>query len=208
MYSTGDEGDISNVWTGDWYKRTMEAEILRLKSPYVRLLGVSLFIDKTHLDVLGRNTACPIMVALLNFTLEVLASDWSKKIAGFFPDVHLTDSQKRDPKIKAFMSDLYFYVTKCFLDGLNKMYDDGGMQWTDASGTVWRFVPVLSFIATDMEEAKRIKALYKGYQCNRPCHLCNVTFRRCDRVPAVLEYRKASAMIRLIKQFKRETRLV
>jgi hypothetical protein len=202
----GDEGDISNVWTADWHKRTLKAEMLRLQSPNVRLLVVSLFIDKTHLDVLGRNTACPILVTLLNFTLEVLASDGSKKLAGFFPDVHLTDAQKRNSKILLFMRDLYFYVSKCFIDGLNAMYDEGGIEWIDTSGEVWHLVPVLSFISTDLEEAKKIKGLYKGPTANRPCQNCTITYAECDKVPDELHYRNAEDLIGKIKQYQNEKR--
>jgi hypothetical protein len=144
-------------------------------------------------------------VTLLNFTLEVLASDWSKKIAGFFPDVHLTDRQKKSSQIKAFLRDLYFYVTQCFVEGLNELYDAGGIEWMDSDGVVWHMVPVMSFVATDMEEAWRIKALYKGTNCNRPCHLCTIRYKDCDKVPEELHYRKAGKMIRLIKRFRRET---
>jgi len=104
------------------------------------------------------------------------------------------------------MWDLYFFVTQCFLDGLNEMYDAGGIEWMDCSGEVWHLVPVLSFIATDMEEAKRIKALYKGHTANRPCHMCTITFRECDKVPSNLEYRTADDMIDLIKRFLEEDR--
>lgn len=167
---------------------------------------LSIFIDKTHLDVLGRNVACPILVTLLNFTLEVLASDYSKKLAGYFPDVRLTDAQKKNPKIKTFMRDLYFYVTQCYLDDLQELYDEGGLQWMDSSGEVWNFVPVLSFVATDMEEAKNIKGVYKGYEGNEPCHLCNVKFAVTDEIPDKLVYRNGAKTLWLIKRFNRERR--
>lgn len=180
--------------------------MMRLQSSNVRLLVLSIFIDKTHLDVLGRNIACPILVTLLNFTIEVLASDWSKKLAGYFPDVRLTDAQKKSPKIRKFMRDLYFYVTKCYLDDLQELYDKGGWEWMDSSGGVWNFVPVLSFVATDMEEGQHIKGVFKGYQANEPCHLCNVKYGVADEIPDKLVYRNGAKTLRLIKRFNSEKR--
>lgn len=84
---------ISNIFSGDWYKRTLVQEQKRLGDPFVRLLAVELFIDATNLDKLSRNTATPIIVTLLNFTLDVLHSDASKKLIGFFPDVPVTKEQ-------------------------------------------------------------------------------------------------------------------
>lgn len=172
----------SNIWTGDWYRRTLQAEKLRLLNKNVRLLPVALFVDKTNLDKLGRTQACPITAALLNYVQDVVAADSSKKLFGYYPDVKLTKEQKKMPAVKKMLKDLYHHVTDKMLDGLVELYDAGGVQWADSSGEVWHLVPVVAFVATDVQEAQWMKGVYQGASCRLPCHLCELPYDLFDVV--------------------------
>jgi len=106
------------------------------------------------------------------------------------------------------MRDLYNHVTSTFLSGINDVYDDGGIKWVDSLGQLWHFVPVVAFVATDMDEAKWMKGLYKGFNANMPCHLCEVTFQECGNYIAVedIQYRSAKAITKLIKRHAKALR--
>jgi len=138
----------------------------------VALLPIALFIDKTNLDKLGRTKACPIILSLLNYVQDVIAGDASKKILGYYPDVHLSKEQRSKKQFKAMLKDLYDYVTEKMLDGFVDLYNEGGIQWQDQRGETWNLVPVLAFVATDMEEAMWMKGVYSGRESQMPCHLC------------------------------------
>lgn len=76
----------------------------------------------------------------------------------------------------------------------------------DSDGQVWNFVPVLAFVATDMDEARRIKGTYKNHRVAMPCHICTIKFKDCDKVPTEVRYRNAAETIELIQNFNEETR--
>jgi len=173
--SDGELPPISNIWTGEWHQRTLEKEKLRLGTNNVALLPIALFIDKTNLDKLGRTKACPIILSLLNYVQDVIAGDESKKIFGYYPDVHLSKEQQKKPQFKRMMKELYDYVTEKMLDGFVDLYNEGGIQWQDQSGETWNLVPVMAFVATDMEEAQWMKGVYQGRLAQMPCHLCEVS---------------------------------
>ena len=63
----------------------MASEQLRLGHPFVRLLPLTVFVDGTNLDRLGKKNATPITVSPLNFTQEALAVGYSKKLFGYCP---------------------------------------------------------------------------------------------------------------------------
>ena len=205
---TGGEVPISNIWTGAWYERTIAQEKMRLGTPNIRLLVVTMFIDNTALDQLGRNKACPIIVSLLNYTQEVIAMDKFKKLLGFYPDVRLTNQQKNDAAIVEFLRDLNYYVTEKFVDQLNQMYEEGGIPWVDTSGQRWQFVPVMAFLTTDMDEAKYQKGLYKGHSANMPCMMCENTYRDGGVfiLPKDLKYRDGYRMATKIEEWREAIR--
>jgi len=150
---------------------------------------VSIFVDKTALDSLARNTACPMMITLLNYTMDSLVSDVSKKVAFFNPELYLTVEQRSNPDIKKFMRALYNYATEKFLDAFVKLYNRGGFEFINPEGGTYMFVPVLAFAVTDMEEAKKLKELYQGYRARTPCHLCRVTFKNAGAAMRVEEFK-------------------
>jgi len=201
-------GTRSNIWTGEWYRRTIEAEKVRLRTPNVVLVPVSYFIDSTWLDKLGKNSATPIIGSLLNFTLEVLASDDSKKLLGFYPDISLTKAQKADPEVKVFLQKLWYYVTEKLVDGIAKVYEEGGKTFTDSEGLEWRIVPVIAFVVTDRGEAAWLKGLLEGWNMRMPCHICKVLFTECDKVtlPGQVAYRMADETTEDVKRWAADLR--
>jgi len=196
------------VWTGAWYHRTLRKERVRLGTNNVKLLVVSLFIDETHLDNLGRTCAVPIMSTLLNYTLEILASDKSKKLWGFYPDVHLSNTQQQDPAVKKFMRELNSHVTDTFIKEMADLYQAGGRPFVDSEGAEWQIVPVLSFVVADMKEARVMKGVYNTWKCIMPCHMCEITFNECDHIlePADIAYRGGDEMTEDIKRWLEEIR--
>lgn len=184
---------VSNIWTGDWYKRTIAAEQLRLGHPRVRLLPVVIFIDGTALDKLARKNATPLIMSLLNFTQEVLAMDFSKKLVGFYPDIELSSEQKQNPEVRDFLRQLHHAVTASFLDDVVAVYEKGGIEFVDSAGTLWNLVPVLTFMVTDTAQARIEKGVYESWSSRMPCHICLVLHRNLDRLflPGQLEYRVA-----------------
>jgi len=147
---------------------------------------------------------------LLNFTQEKLASDASKKLYGFYPDVHITKEQKQNKAVQQFLRDLHFAVTESYLEGIVKYYEQGGMQWGDSQGIVWNLVPVIAFMTTDMKEAKMQKGLYQGWNCRLPCHLCLITYDDCDNTPSAddLQYRKQDDIVKNVDALSDAVRLV
>lgn len=182
---------LSNIWTGNWYKRTISAEQDRLGHPYVRLLPVTIFVDGTNLDKLGRNNATPIIMSLLNFSQEVIAGDASKKLVGFYPDIDLSKEQRQDPAVKEFIRKLNDDVTSSFLEEVAESYTEGGLEFKDTAGITWNLVPVLVFMTTDTKEARAQKGVYESYCCRMPCHICKVLFDDCDVpiAPDDIQYR-------------------
>lgn len=171
---------------------------------------MSLFVDKTALDALGRNTACPMMMTLLNFTMDYLAKDVSKRVAFFYPDLYLTKQQRKDKNIKKFVRALYNYATERFLEDLVKLYDRGGFEYVTPEGEVFFLVPVIAFVVTDMEEAKKIKGLYQGYNARMPCMLCTNLYEHANLAfhPDELTLRDAEEDSRLVNRFLKYCRLV
>ena len=203
FHCVGDDANISNVWTGAWAKRTTLFEQQRLQTPNVRLLVITLFVDKTALDALGRNTACPMMMTLLNYTMDLLVQDNSKKVAFFYPDMYLTKEQRKDKAVKRFMRGVYNWVTEKFMEELLKLYNRGGFEFVTPDGEVYYLVPVVAFAVTDMEEAKQIKGLYQGYNARMPCILCKVKFGHANIAfySDELELRNAKEDARLINRY-------
>lgn len=140
------------------------------------------------------------MVGLLNWSLDILASDQGKKLIGFFPDVKLTKSQKKINGMKDWMRELQSFVVQKFVEDLNVLYEKGGMLWEDCFGDEWHFVPVLAFIPTDMAEAWAMKGTFRSSRCSMPCHMCTVRWKNFDRVVHFeeLELRDAEASDQLI----------
>jgi len=201
---------ITNIWTGDWYKRTLRAEKERLGHQHVRLLVNCVFVDGTQVNRQGSREAVPIIQALLNYTQEQLASDASKKLYGFYPDVHLSKEQKQDKDIQEFMRDLHGAVTTSYLDGILELYEQGGMRWGDSTGVVWHLVPVIAFMATDMKEARMQKGLYNAWNCKMPCNLCLWPFEAADvpLSPEEMEYWSQDDVLSAVDELDQATRHV
>ena len=89
----------------------------RLGTPHVRLLVLSVFTDGTVLDKLGRQECVPVVLSVLNFVQDVLVRDSSKKVVGYFPDVHLTPSQRESDAVKGFVASVNRAVVAQFLKG-------------------------------------------------------------------------------------------
>jgi len=170
------------VWTGEWHKRTARQEKLRLGTRKVVLLPTATFTDKTSLDKLGRGKACPTTLPLLNYVQEIVASGASKKTFGYYPDVHLTREQRKEPAVKRAVKDLYSCVAETVLGGFVDLYKEGGTTSVDAWGETWHVVPVLPFVATGREEAQGVKGVYQGYSARTPCHLREATYEAVDAV--------------------------
>jgi hypothetical protein len=149
------------------------------------------FIDGTLVNHQGSQEATPIIQALLNYTQEQLASDASKKLYGFYPDVKPTKEQKQDKEVAAFLRQLQSAVTTSYLEGIVEYYEKGGMEWQDSTGIIWNLVPVIAFMTTDMKEARAQKGLYQAWKCRMPCNLCTMSFEEVDLtpLPEELEYR-------------------
>jgi len=128
----------------------------------------------------GSKEAVPIIQALLNYTQEQLASDASKKLYGFYPDIQLSKEQRQDKSVAAFLRDLHSAVTNSYLEGIVEYYNKGGMEWQDSTGIVRNLVPVIAFLTTDMKEARAQKGLFQAWKCRMPCHMCTVAFEETD----------------------------
>jgi len=161
-----------------------------------------LFIDGTALDKLGKNMATPIIASLFNFTMEVLHSDFSKKLMGFFPDVEVTKEQYEKESVKHALREMNMFVLQKIVDMMIEVYEAGGERFTDSTGTTWHIVPLLCLITTDMVEARALKGLFESTRQNMPCHLCTVLYKDCDEYinPEELEYRSGSYARHIVKE--------
>ena len=191
---------LSNVYTGARHRRTLDREKARLGTPFVKLVVVVLFVDGTNLDKLSRVTARPVVVSLLNFTHEVLQSDASKKLVGFFPGVHYSSEQWEDEAFKTAIREMNFYVIKQLVDQFKSLYDYGGETFTDSAGVLWKLVPVVAFTATDTKEARALKGVVEAANQNMPCNTCTVVYADCDTFtdPDDLNYRLADPTVELV----------
>jgi len=203
-----DQNAITNIWTGDWYKRTIEQEKIMLGHPYVRLLVNCVFIDGTAVNRQGSQEATPIIQALLNYTQEQLASDASKKLYGFYPDVKCTKEQKQNKDVDTFLRQLHSAVTTSYLEGIVEYYEKGGMQWQDSRGITWNLVPVIAFMTTDMKEARAQKGVYQAWKCRMPCNLCTMSFEEVDSTPEPgdLVYRKQTETLQALDELHQAER--
>ena len=203
-----DSSVTGGIQTGKWYKRTLQAEKIRAGSGHVRLLVLCLFTDGTNLDRLSRNSATPIVVALLNWATHVLKGGAGKKLAGFFPDIKLTSAHRKNDKIKAWVRRVNSAVTGSFLTDVQKLYDEGGLEWSDYKGEVWHFVPVVAFVATDVKEAWTVKGLVQASKCNVPCTLCTLPWKDFDKVldSRHLQLRSASQTVALVERCQEKIR--
>jgi hypothetical protein len=163
---------------------------------------VVLFIDGTCLDKLGRNTATPIVASLFNYTMEVLHSDISKKLMGFFPDVLVTKEQNESKEVKYALKQMQMFVLQKMVDMMREEYDKGGELFTDSLGIEWHIVPLLCLISTDMKEARSLKCMFEAYNQNMPCNLCTVLYKDCDKYmdPQDLDYRSAAYIQRAVRK--------
>jgi len=142
--------------------------------------------------------------SLLNYSLEVMNSDASKKLVGYYPDVHLSGAQKSKQAVKDFLRKLDAHVTRTFVRGIADLYDAGGYPFTDSQGVEWQFVPVLAFVAADMEEARYIKGLKQAWNMRMPCHLCVCPFVNADKIvePRDMEYRDGDELAELVREYE------
>ena len=91
----------------------------------------------------------------------------------------------------------------CFVEDMLVVYDAGGETYTDSAGVSWNIVPVLSFVATDMKEARALKGMFESAKQRMPCNLCKVLYDDCGEVvedPGDLEYRTQAESHELIKR--------
>ena len=205
----GGRETTSNVWTGAWCERSLKQEQARLQTPFVRLLVVVLFTDGTNLDKLSKKNARPTVVSLLNFTLEVLQGDKSKKLLGFFPDLQYTSEQWEDDDFKNEVRKLNFYVLDQLVAVIAQVYQAGGEIFTDSAGVTWHLVPLVAFTATDTKEARALKGTLESASQRVPCNLCVVTKDRCDQFvhPDDLEYRCQQDTVETVDLAFQATRL-
>ena len=212
IVSTGDLEDdiISNIWTSDWHRETLELERIRLGTPNVLILPVTGFLDGTNLNTFAANSAMPFLISLLNYTLECLGADDSKKVFGFYPDLgFLSKAQKARKDVQKWMKDLDAYVAGKFVDSISEVYTTG-IPWTDSKGVEYIVVPVVPFLVADMGEAFWMKGVRDNYRAIRPCHLCTVNYVDTHRVIKhhLLVYRDGDKATRRIKKWIRIRRSV
>jgi hypothetical protein len=205
---TEGEDVISNIWTGEWYQKTLEAERLRFGTPHILLLPVTGFLDGASLNSFGSTSAMPLMISLLNYTLEWLAADDSKKVYGFYPDLSfISKAQKKKKDVQKWVKELESFVASKFVEGIKKAYETG-IPWVDSKGVEYTLVPVVPFLIADMGEAPWMKGVRDSYKAKRPCHLCLINFGDAHRVikRMFLRYRsgkKATVRIRKWLKIKR-----
>lgn len=153
LFYTGEADIISNIWTSEWYKETLQAEQVRLGTPNVLLLPVTGFLDGTNLNSFTNNSAMPFLVSLLNYTLECLAADASKKVYGFYPDLSfLSKAQKQRRDVQKWVKELESFVASTFVEGIREVYETG-LSWTDSKGVQYTVVPLVPFLIADTGEA-------------------------------------------------------